>query len=203
MFDRIGCSKGWMMVGLVATLGCAESFEESPSEGVVRSSAPVKQVENASRPTPLPRDAVIDWEAAKLHPHLASVSLPVRLHSVLKVSPVPALVPQASPLLSVGTATRGPSWYALSMRLDGHTVFVSGNRTEVFVPGVSDTRTAPLDFDARVSRSRGVVSATFLAFGVAYVLEVTCDRPFDDVRCTEDDYVRSLLADLVVAGGAS
>ncbi|MDZ4064539.1 MAG: hypothetical protein U1E22_07725, partial [Coriobacteriia bacterium] len=66
-----------------------------------------------------------------------------------------------------------------------------------------DTRTAPSDFDARVSRSRGVVSATFMAFGVAYVIEVTCDRPFEDVRCTEDDYVRSLLADLVVAGGAS
>lgn len=203
MIDRIGCSKGWVLVGLVAALGCAESSEESPSEGVVRSSAPVRQVENASRPTLVQREAVIDWEAAKLHPHLASASLPTKLQKELKVAPVPALVPQASQLLSAGTATRGPSWYAVSMGLDGHTVFVSGNRTEVFVPGVSDTRTAPSDFDARVSRSRGVVSATFLAFGAAYVIEVTCDRPFDDVRCTEDDYVRSLLADLVVAGGAS
>lgn len=78
-----------------------------------------------------------------------------------------------------------------------------GNRNETIVPGVSDRATPRPDFEPRISRSRGIVSASFHAFGVAYVVEVECAKPFDDPRCTEDDYVRDVVADLTVAGGAS
>ena len=189
-----------LLLGALA-VGCAQAPEPPASEEAARSAAPV--VEQPKAPTPMRVMAVVDWKSAAAYRRVSDATLPSALRSVLTDAPVPALVPRAPSVLSRGKATRGPSWYALSMPLEEHTVFVTGNNAEVFVPGVSDNASPRADFDPRISRTRGIVSAAFNAFGVAYVVEVECQSPFDDPRCTKDEYVRSLVDDLAIAGGAS
>jgi hypothetical protein len=150
-----------------------------------------------------PKLTVVDWNAAAVHPRVADSVLPSSMRATLAASPVPALVPRGKVSLVHAKAMRGASWYSVHMALEGHAVSVSGNHAEVFVPGVSDRVTPRPDFDLLVSRSRGVVTATFKAFGASYAVEVECERPFEDPRCMQDDYVRSLAADLGVAGGGA
>ncbi len=182
-------------------VGCSQPVQD---DGAVQTtSAPVAP---AAEPLPgqvRPRLAVVDWKAAAAHARVADSVLPGALRATLTTSPVPALVPRDKVPLERAKAMRGASWYAVHISLDGHVVSVSGNHAEVFVPGVSDRVTPRPDFDLLVSRSRGVATATFKAFGASYAVEVECERPFEDPRCTRDEYVRALVSDLAVAGGGT
>jgi hypothetical protein len=204
MIERRKTLSRWLSPVLLGALafGCAQAPKPTASEDVALSTAPVAE-QPKTRPTPMRVMAVVDWKSAAAYRRVSAAVLPGALRSVLTEAPVPALVPRAPSVLSRGKATRGASWYALSMPLEEHTVFITGNNAEVFVPGVSDNASPRAEFDPRITRTRGIVSAAFNAFGVAYVVEVECQSPFDDPRCTKDEYVRSLVDDLAIAGGAS
>lgn len=196
----------WRSIALVpvalAAFGCSE---ELPPDIQQRGQSVEETPTSRPQPKPSPPqfNAKVDWEAARLHRRIPAPSLPHALRVALQDAPVPALAPSTPQMLALGKPTRGPTWYALSVPLPDHTVFVSGNRMETRVPGISETVSPLPDFETRITRSRGIVSASFHAFGVAYVVEVECAKPFEDTRCTQDDYVRSLVADLAVAGGVS
>lgn len=181
------------LLSLLAAAACSDSSDPVARTDTRSSSTAAHAIER--------RTADVDWKAASAFRNMAPAAVPHQLLKVLASSPVPALVPSQPSMLATATPTRGATWYAVSIPLDEHTVFLTGNRSEVFVPGISDRATARRSFEPRISRSRGVVSASFLAFGVAYTIEVECARPFEDVRCTEDAYVLELLAGLAVAGG--
>jgi hypothetical protein len=190
----------WVAFAALA-VGCSQAaHDEGEAQTKGASVAPL----GGQAPSQLrPKLAVVDWNAAAAHPRVPSSELPATLRTTLSASPVPALVPRGKASLVHAKAMRGASWYSVYMPLEGHVVSVSGNHAEVFVPGVSDRVTPRPDFDLLVSRSRGVVTATFKAFGASYAVEVECERPFEDPRCTQDDYVRSLAADLALAGGGA
>ena len=197
------CGKGlmhWVAFAALAA-GCSQAAQDEGEAQTTRAS-----VLRHGDPIPgqlRPNLAVVDWNAAATYPRVPSSALPLSLRTTLSASPVPALVPRGEASLVHAKAMRGASWYSVYMALEGHVVSVSGNHAEVFVPGVSDRVNPRPDFDLLVSRSRGVVTATFKAFGASYAVEVECERPFEDPRCTRDDYVRSLAADLAVAGGGA
>lgn len=93
------------------------------------------------------------------------------------------------------TYTAAPGWYTASIRLAGHTVVVEGTRHQVadsdLPPLEEPTRASP-----RIGRNERIAEATFLEQGVSYTVGVECEAPFEDPRCTEDSYLRSLLASL-------
>ena len=66
---------------------------------------------------------------------------------------------------------------------------------------VSDPGEALIRDRFLVTRTHGVVSLSFVDFGVAYSVDVECARPEDDARCTNNDYVLTLAESLAVLGG--
>jgi hypothetical protein len=123
--------------------------------------------------------------------------LPAAARERLRGVPVPVLLPAADAVgapdaYGSATASRGERWYSVSLSVDGVglSVFGTGQAAErpelqAVVPPAGD---AP-----RVSRTHGIVQATFRRFGVAYSIDVECAAPRTDPRCTGDAYVLGLV----------
>ena len=52
---------------------------------------------------------------------------------------------------------------------------------------------------ARTTVNEGIRSLSWEEAGVAYVIEVECEAPFEDARCTEADYIQDLAASLTTS----
>jgi hypothetical protein len=139
----------------------------------------------------------IDWEAVRAHPRLPAELSPLVPERIAGL-PLPVLLPPRDPWLTKAKFTSGPRWYAATVRLDGHHVYLSGNGV---VKRVADQAPRPMP-DLRVVPAEGTMSATWQQFGVTYLVNVECEDPEGDPRCTEQQYVRGLVESLVVAGGA-
>ncbi len=138
----------------------------------------------------------VDWEAARAAPRLAP---PARLAQALDAVPMPVLLPDDAALLESARLTSGRGWYAVAMR--------AGGGADVYLKGSTRARPRPADVAAapqgppRVMRSEGIARVSFARFGVEYRLDVGCEKPMTDPRCTEDAYLLGLLSRLLVAGG--
>ena len=90
-------------------------------------------------------------------------------------------------------------WYTISSRQEQITFYIKGStlgfRTELTVPH-------PRKEDIEISRSHGIVTASFRRFDASYHLDVECTAPERDPRCADDKTVRALVHDLVVYGGS-
>jgi hypothetical protein len=149
----------------------------------------------AAGPTPVVQK--IDWSAVKQHPRLPA-ELKDRVPERIRELPLPVLLPPHQRWLAEARLTSGPRWYAASLRLDRHSVYVSGNGVALRVPALPP-RSMP---GLRVSSSEGILGATWQQFGATYLVNVECDDPLRDPRCTDQGYVRRLVQSLVVVGGA-
>lgn len=137
----------------------------------------------------------VDWNTADKAPRISPSLLPQSSQSLLTVCPVPALLPKEPSLLQVVKATRGQDWYGASMTLEDINVFVTGTRKERSLPSLNSR--LPED-EMRVVRFTGIATVSFRAWGAAYSIEVECQRPLEDSRCTEDQYILSLAHNLGV-----
>lgn len=95
-------------------------------------------------------------------------------------------------------------FYSISFDLDGATLLFEGDRT--FQESVSPNNTEfqkimqkskPVEF----SRSEEVVVAEFNRHGANYTISVECAKPKTDKRCTEENFIRNLYANIVMVGG--
>lgn len=109
----------------------------------------------------------------------------------------------------------GQRWVAVAAHDDG--LHVSLHGSDVAHPDLRDDEVADLPTPTTLVRgtpawitlNEQIRSAAWHEGSVAWSLEVECDRPFEDSRCTEEDFVRALAETLVVvdprtlgAGGA-
>lgn len=183
---------------LSVVVGCAPSSGEPRDNALDSTRNPVvRRVVS----TPTARDVSVDWSSARQFRKLTPTSVPPALQLAFDKISLPVLLPNRPSLLVNATPTHGPTWYAVSLKSEDHSVFIAGDRRERFVPGVSDNAESPPDFEVRVTRSRGIVHATWKAFGVAYTLDVECAAPLQDPKCTHDDYARELAGSVAFAGG--
>lgn len=95
------------------------------------------------------------------------------------------------------TITAGTHFYAVSLPRDGHTLALHGvDQIHVTVEDESDAEgSPPTSNDAVRGRpalilvNEGIRSVAWEEDGAYWSLEVECERPFEDVRCTEDGYL--------------
>jgi hypothetical protein len=113
-------------------------------------------------------------------------------------------------------SVEGQRWVAESAHQDG--VHLALHGTDVAHPDLRDEEVANVPtpttlvrgVPAWITLNEQVRSAAWNEGAVAWSLEVECERPFEDTRCTEDEFVRTLAEALEVvdpqalagAGGA-
>lgn len=199
---------------LVTAGGCAEapvpedSSESSQTlEAAVRASSSTSSSNSADayRPWISPRSVIkeVDQAQVKGFPEIEEALLKKRQHEAAGRAPIPALLPNVERLIEVAVLMSGEDWYAASMVVDDHGISIHGSRRAFYVPGM-DISNEVVHEGAKhlLNRSEGVVSLTFEAFGVAYMMRIDCERPFEDARCTEDDYIIDIAEALAIVPGA-
>ncbi len=142
----------------------------------------------------------IDWDAASAHSALAASSLDADARAALASAVVPVLLPNDPELLAKARVTTGPNWYAVSMDLGDHLVYVQGSRTSFELEQVELDRAGD-DLTKRpylLTRTHQIITMAFERFGAGYGIDIECARPMDDKRCTEDAYARTLWDKLAV-----
>jgi hypothetical protein len=173
---------------LAVTVLLATACSGGKTDRVVASKQP------AAGSTPVVQ--TIDWSAVRQHPQLPA-GLRDRVPERIRALPLPVLLPPQEQWLADARLTSGPRWYAASLRLDRHSVYVSGNGVALRARALPP-RSMP---GLRVTSGEGILSATWQQFGATYLVNVECDEPLRDPRCTDQGYVRRLVQTLVVAGG--
>ena len=144
--------------------------------------------------------AAIQWSEANGH-----ASAPDALNSTqrdaIASTTLPVLLPSDPLMLSSAAFTTGDLWYSAAMRTTGAHTFIMGSRGEFPVDlGLTEAQKQQLS-NFTVYRTHQIVTLSFRMYGAAYRIDVECDKPMDDPRCTQDDYVLELAEGLVMVGG--
>jgi len=207
-----------LLFGLVAcTDGPSESTEGSlqgavsPSSGdepgpaVAADNAAERRLKRAHREPGTTEEMEIDWSDVASHARADTAPLSEEARAAVEAATLPVLLPRDAALLAGAVITGGPTWYAASLHPSGHHITINGRRVAVHQPALAadipeDRRRQP--GETSLSRAHGIVTVAFDAFGVSYSLEVECEAPTTDERCTGDEYGPSLVRGLGVAGGA-
>ena len=188
------------LVFAVLFWGCADRTPVEESEQAVQT---VEQRE--SEPEADGDETVleeVDWEEAQRRSAIAAGRLSEQAQKLAADSPVPLLLPDDDELLGSLHLTLGDAWYAASMRGAEHSVVFNGTHRTHRAPkaGGAKEDDHPREEGHTLTRTHGIVTLTFEEFGVAYAIDVECERPLENRLCVEDDYVLSLAENAGVAG---
>jgi len=123
---------------------------------------------------------------------LAPVQREMRVR--LAAAPVRVLFPRDRQLAEKAIVTVGDNWYALSIPLGDHSLFLQGTDASAAEPAPPDVPARPRPHrvrgvPARILVNEQIRSVAWAEQGVEYALEVECERAFDDARCTESAYL--------------
>jgi hypothetical protein len=148
--------------------------------------------------------APITWPALPASAAAVRGALPKAAQERIRESRVPALVPEDTALLHAGVIVVSPSFYAFSATAGGVSVAIHGTNVVHDYPHLTPAATGgtPLrGTKGLVTLAEGIRHATWIENGVAYAVDVECDKAGDE-RCTKDTYVVGLVEKLVYVGGA-
>lgn len=186
-----------LLIASFGLWGCADRSVggESPETSV-------QQGVESSQPVAAGSLSEIDREEASSYLRIEPERLSEQAQEAWQRSAVPVLLPDDDDLLESAHITVGPAWYAASMRGADHTVLVNGTNQVHEIPGISGEKEGEglLPEGHSLTRTHGIVSLSFEAFGVAYAIDVECENPLENPLCAEDDYVLSLAEGAGVVG---
>lgn len=198
----------WILMLLIAA-GCTEATPDAAEREQALAAPANDQMSLANQ---LERDAksqwtgevapaAVDWAEASGHAKVALGALTQTQIDAISASTVPVLLPNLPAAISSAFVTTGDLWYGADMTVDGAHLFIFGSRGEF-----PNQLKLSAEEEARLSnftvyRTHQIVTLSFVMYGAAYRLDVECDKPMDDPRCTHDDYVLGLAEGLVLAGG--
>ena len=115
-------------------------------------------------------------------------------------SPVPILVPNDHAGLQDAYWISGEHWYSASIPAhNGIGLYISGSQQTMDRPDLREELLAA-GYDPvgpHFSATHGVWSVHFMAYGIAYMLDVECSAGADDARCADDVFARSVFESLV------
>lgn len=156
---------------------------------------------SAARPGASPTLAEVRWPAESEVDRGLIARLSPELRAQVESAPVPVLLP---PALDYGRAkmTVEPAYYALSAPDDGVTIALQatkrGHHWDDVAPATGSHRLRGVG--AFISKNEEIRTASWIENGVAYVLDVECERRLD-LRCADDRYTVALIESLRFAGG--
>ncbi len=174
------------------------SLEAAPAPARPEAPEAPEQRTRDGDPHPVgPKLQQVNWDEVEIDP-AAVAALPVAQRTKLDAIRMPVLVPNDAALLATAVVTHNGDWYATTTKGDDVTVYIRGSRAAYTVPGMEEV-VMP---EVMISRTHGIVTATFQRFGASYNLDVECLGPMEDPRCVDDDYIESVVDGLAVVGGA-
>lgn len=186
--------------------GCLQSEPSAPtdpstenrSRAVSEQQPPEPESEPESKPADLLPDEVvveIDWSEAAAERRLPTGDVPGGLAEGLQASPVPVLLPKHEGFLNNAFPVVGQHWYSVAADIEGAHLTLEGNRVarKLDGPVVSEAGKRQVDEGFTLSRTHGIVTLNFRAFGAAYSLDVECQAPKEDPRCTQDGFIIGLV----------
>lgn len=206
-----------ILIALLLAAGCAEPRSEDVTTAAALEAAPPRTDEDrraandyerkmkAASTDPVPSATYqeeVDWAEAQQFGRLDPAKLPVTEGAKLDAIRVPVLAFGDDARLGKALLTHNENWYALTATHDGVTMTVHGTRNAVVVPGMEIPAAAREAADNYVlTRAHGVVTVTWRAFGLSYGLDVECQKPMEDPRCTQDEFALQVAEQLGVIGG--
>lgn len=119
----------------------------------------------------------------------------------LTQTPVRWLLPPSPAMLAHTTLIAGPVYAAASITLDGHTIAIHATNAHMDPPGntafAHDDRVRGVG--ASFTENEAIRVVTWFEQGVSYSVDIECDAPLTDVRCTGTDYARAVAESLTEA----
>ncbi len=130
-------------------------------------------------------------------------SYPLALQKAVKDVELPVYLPRPyiedKSLFFVSDA----NFYTATISLDGAMLSITGDRTyqqkikskdPIFTKRIKDKTIT-------FSNAEGIMMTDFNRHNVNYTLEVECDAPKEDPRCTQEDFLKKIYNELVLVGG--
>ena len=127
-------------------------------------------------------------------------------------APIAPLFFGTAPTGGSAVVTAGPHFYAVSLHRDGHSLVLHGVdqvHAQVLDEGATEAPGGPGGANSSVRGrpatilvNEGIRSVAWEEDGVFWSVEVECDRPFEDSRCTQDAYLLREADALVTLRGA-
>ncbi len=182
-----------LVTGLVAAVAASLSLTAVGHTGAVQLAPGVTMPSLAQR------------ASSARHPALSSqarAALPTATRTALiraAVQPTlpPVLLVDDVGLLRTAETVVGPTWHAVSMTGPDYSVYIHASAAALHVPGVRrpPVRTPSLAVP-RVSRTHEIVTAHFVAWGVAWDVDIECLGGIDHPLCGDDVLIHALLKSL-------
>ena len=196
-----------MPVSLAVLLACSTPAPEAPGPTEPAPDGPATadmemQVKTKVRMPTDRRVDPIDWVTAFKRQRVDLATLPAESRARVKKSNVPVLLPSDPELLSNCSVFVGDGWYAATLQAEGYQLLIRGTRIAHTVDLSQKEKDAlGKAEDLRITRTEGIVTASFSLFGAAYNLEIECEGGDTNAACATDERVLELSKNLGFAGG--
>ncbi len=145
----------------------------------------------------------IKWPKPNLKHQKPSTPYPKVLTKGIKDVKLPVYIPNSYAYIKNMIVVADKNFYTISFPFKGATVTISGDRT--YQESVSNKQefnailkaTPPVSFE----QEEGIMTAEFNRNGVNYSMEIECDKPQTDERCTDTKLIKELYNHLIMVGG--
>jgi len=145
----------------------------------------------------------IKWPKPNAKQQKPSIPYPKVLTEGIKDVKLPVYIPNSYAYDKNMIVVADKNFYTISFLFKGATVMVSGDKT--YQESVSNKqefkeilKTTPA---VTFEQEEGIMTAEFNRHGVNYSIEIECDKPESDERCTETKLIKDLYNRLIMVGG--
>jgi len=145
----------------------------------------------------------IKWPKTNAQQQKPSTPYPQVLTEGIKNVRLPVYIPSLYAYDKNMVVISDENFYTISFSFKGANILISGDRT--YQESISNNpkfkaimkATPPVKFE----QEEGIMTAEFNRHGVNYNIEIECEDPNNDKRCTEENLIRELYNRLILVGG--
>ena len=145
----------------------------------------------------------IKWPKPNAKQQKPTQPYPKVLTNRIKEVKLPVYIPKSYAYNKNMIVIADNTFYTISFPFKGATVTISGDKT--YQESVSNKQefkailkaTPPVTFE----QEEGIMTAEFNRHGVNYSIEIECDKPQADERCTDTKLIKELYNRLIMVGG--
>ncbi len=145
----------------------------------------------------------IKWPKPNAKHLKPSTPYPKVLTEGIKDVRLPVYIPNSYAYIKNMVVIADKNFYTISFPFKGATVTISGDRT--YQESVSNKQEFKAILKAippvTFQQEEGIMTAEFNRHGVNYSMEIECDKPQRDKRCTDTKLIKELYSRLIMVGG--
>jgi len=145
----------------------------------------------------------VDWSGVEKIAPRQHKSYPPLLQKSLKEITLPLYLPRRYLGDQRLFVVSDPNFYTATVLLDGAVLSITGDRTYQAKVRNADPllKRAVAQQTITFDQAEGIMMPNFNRHNVNYSLSIECDDPQGDVRCTQEDFLRTIYSELTPIGG--